>query len=73
MGCNVVNDISIDRILVPLDFISAKRVQVGDTLDVSVNFNGCGKAVKRVYRVMTVDRVNEIASCVLIREFEIRV
>lgn len=69
----MVDDISVERILVPLDFISAKRVQVGDKLTVSINLNGYGTSVQRVYRVMVVDRVNEIASCVLERELEIRV
>lgn len=69
----MVDDISVERILVPLDFISAKRVQVGDKLTVAINLNGYGTSVQRVYRVMVVDRVNEIASCVLERELEIRV
>lgn len=69
----MVDDISVERILVPLDFISAKRVQVGDKLTVAINLNGYGTSVQRVYRVMVVDRVNEIASCVLVKEVEIRV
>lgn len=69
----MVDDISVERILVPLDFISAKRVQVGDKLTVMINLNGYGTSVRRVYKVMIVDRINEIASCVLERELEIRV
>ena len=64
----MVDTSQINRIIVPLDFISAKRVQVGDTIAVNINLNGFRRAVQRVYRVMTVDRVNEIASCELLRE-----
>lgn len=69
----MVETSQIDHIIVPLDFISAKRVQVGDTISVNINLNGFRRAVQRVYRVMTVDRVNEIAGCQLVREYEIRV
>ena len=59
--------------VVPLDFKSAKTVQTGDIVSVDITIRNTfpNKKVKRVYRVMTVDRINELADCVLLNEIEV--
>jgi len=61
------------QIVIALDGIAIKRVQVGDIISVNINLNGSHRVINKVYRVMVVDRVNELASCVLEREVEMRV
>lgn len=57
----------------PLDFKSAETIQTGDFVSVNITIKSSfpPKQVKRVYRVMTVDRINELADCVLMNEVEV--
>jgi hypothetical protein len=59
------------QIQIPFSWLSARNVKTGDRLNINQQVFG-GKTVTRVYRVMTVDRVNEIASCVLVSETEFK-
>lgn len=62
-----------DYTMVPLDFISTKRIQPGETIRVNVSDIDNRKTVTRIFKVMTVDRVNGIASCVWVADQTIKV
>lgn len=61
------------QIKIPLSAIAIRNIQPGETINFNVFAREANKTLTRVYRIMTVDKVNEIAVCTLIRETEVRV
>ena len=58
---------------IPMSLLSIRSVQPGDVINVNVFVKEANKTLTRVYRVMTVDHINEIVDCVLDSEIEMRV
>lgn len=56
---------------IPISWLASQKVKPGDTVNINQSLYG-GLTVTRVYRVMTVDKVNEIVSCVCVSETEFR-
>lgn len=61
------------QVSIPLSTIAIRNVQPGQMINFNVFVREANKTLTRVYRIMTVDKVNEIAVCKLIRETEVRV
>lgn len=59
--------------IIPMSMLSVRNIQPGDTVNFNVFVREANKTITRYYRVMTVDFVNELVSCVLDRETEVRV
>lgn len=63
----------IQQTVIPMSMIAIRNIQPGDTINFNVFVKEANKTVTRWYRVMTVDLINELVSCVLDRETEVRV
>lgn len=65
--------VEIDLTMIPLDSRLARTIQVGDTLDVEVTIKNTWPTsrILKSYRVMTVDRINELVACRLLSEKEV--
>lgn len=61
------------QIKIPLSAIAIRNVEPGETFNLNIFVREANKTLTRIYRIMTVDKVNEIAVCKLIRETEVRV
>lgn len=59
--------------IVAIDTRLAKRIQVGDDLSVEITVRNTfpRQRVLRQYRVLVVDRINELVECCLVNEQEV--
>jgi hypothetical protein len=60
------------QVLIPMSTLATRNVHVGDTVNINQQVGWMHKTVTRIYKVMTVDRVNEIVSCICVSENEFR-
>lgn len=58
--------------LIPLNMFTLGRVSVGDTFNFNVTLSN-GHVVTRCYRIVTIDRVNGVAACVVESEVELSI
>lgn len=65
--------VATQMVKIPMSLLAIRSVQPGDVVNFNVFVKEANKTLTRVYRVMTVDRINEIVDCVLDREIEMRV
>lgn len=59
--------------MIPITMLATHKVSVGDTVNLNQYIREIGKTVTRIYKVMTVDRINELVGCVCVGETEFRV
>jgi hypothetical protein len=64
---------TMQQTIIPMSMLSTRNIQPGDTINFNVFVREANKTLTRWYKVMTVDKVNELISCVLDRETEMRV
>jgi hypothetical protein len=58
---------------IPISYLSTQQIVPGDIVNVNHSDRYTGITTTKVYRVVTVDKVNEIASCILVSETGFRV
>ena len=60
---------AFELVIIPIDSKLAKHILPGDKIEMELTIhNTCPiQRVKKVFRIMTVDRINELVSCQEIR------
>jgi hypothetical protein len=55
---------------IPLTLVKGK--DVGSEIRINFDSADCKSVVTRVYRIVTIDRINEIAVCTFVNEFQVK-